>query len=149
MTLFDLNQKIMRKLFSLFILLTTVTGAVQAQENTNGTSRDFREDARYQKMLDRIPNLSEDQKDQLDVMIQGFLENTQPLRAEIKELEDKISDISSSKKSDLKEGVEEFEEKMNELSGKVKEERKALEEQIRGIMNAEQLESIEAQRKSK
>ncbi|MCB9185259.1 MAG: Spy/CpxP family protein refolding chaperone [Flavobacteriales bacterium] len=136
----------MKKLFSTIALTVAVVVASNAQ-NISVSEPNYHNNAKYNEMLSSIPNLTDDQKSQIDGFIEAFIEVKKSAQAELEKLDAQESKYSNAASSSL--SAEELSKKRASVEDGVVMARKSMEEQVRGVLTENQQKALDAKRKSK
>ena len=92
----------MKKLISTLGIVALLFGTSAAQDATQGNSGNAKMD-KYKAMLNEIPDLTEDQRSQLEQIMNTTRSQAEPLRQDMKKVREKIVELKSAENPDLKE----------------------------------------------
>jgi Spy/CpxP family protein refolding chaperone len=131
----------MKKLVATLGILTFLVGTGIAQEKKECTGapegRKFEKRAHHERLMDEIPDLTEQQKAEIKAIKQETRKKTEPQRAELKTIQSKIAELKMAENPNQQE-INKLIDKSALMKADMEKSRAASEMKVRGVLTPEQ-----------
>lgn len=138
----------MKKLMSTIGVIALLFGTSFAQEAATPEKMRHGKHGKHQTMLDDIPDLTEDQKAQINEIREAGRKQMEPQRQETKKLRMKMIELKSAENPDQKQ-INELIDRQAKVKAEMMKTRTASELKIRSLLTPEQRKAFDAKQKER